>query len=121
MTTVTIDATNVAVVQGRLSGAPRRRELPSGSALVELDVTTRGEGGSNSVPVAWFEPGALADSLQADDEVLVVGYVRRRFFRSAATTQSRTEVVAQRVVRASKHAQVGRALGEVAAAIGGER
>ena len=57
MTTVTIDATNVAVVQGRLSGAPRRRELPSGSVLVELDVTTRGDGGSSSVPVAWFEPG----------------------------------------------------------------
>ena len=89
--------------------------------LVELDVTTRGDGGSSSVPVAWFDPGALADSLQEGDEVVVVGYVRRRFFRSAATTQSRTEVVAQRVVAASKRAQVGRALGEVAAAIAGER
>ena len=121
MTTVTIDATNVAVVQGRLSGAPRRRDLPSGSVLVELDVTTRGEGGSSSVPVAWFDPGAVADSLQAGDEVVVVGYVRRRFFRSAATTQSRTEVVAQRVVGASKRAQVGRILDDVAAAIAGGR
>jgi single-strand DNA-binding protein len=121
MTAVTIEATNVAVVQGRLSGAPRRRELPSGSVLVELDVTTRGDGGSSSVPVVWFDPGALADSLQAGNEILVVGYVRRRFFRSGATTQSRTEVVAQRVIVASKRAQVGRVLGEVAAAIAGDQ
>ena len=47
MTTVSIDATNVAVVQGQLSGPPRRRALPSGSVLVELDVTTRGDGGSS--------------------------------------------------------------------------
>lgn len=122
MTTTTIDATNVAIVQGRLSGAPRRRELPSGSVLVELDVTTRGDGGSSSVPVAWFDPGALAATLQEGDDVLIVGYVRRRFFRTAAAvTQSRTEVVAQRVVGAAKRAQVGRALGEVMAVIGGER
>ncbi len=121
MTRVTIDATNVAVVQGRLSGEPRRRQLPSGSVLVELDVTTRGDVGSSSVPVAWFDPGSLADTLQEGDAVLVVGYVRRRFFRTAATTQSRTEVVAQRVVGASKRAQVARALDEVAAVIAGER
>jgi single-strand DNA-binding protein len=120
MTTVTIDATNVAVVQGSLSGPPRRRELPSGSVLVELDVTTRGDGGSSSVPVAWFDPGALAESLRQGDAVVVVGYVRRRFFRSGAATQSRTEVVAQRVVASSRRTQVARALDEVVAAFTGE-
>jgi single-strand DNA-binding protein len=120
MTTVTIGATNVAVVQGQLSGPPRRRELPSGSVLVELDVTTRGDGGSSSVPVAWFDPGALAESLQQGDAVVVVGYVRRRFFRSGAATQSRTEVVAQRVVASSRRTQVARALDEVVAAFTGE-
>jgi hypothetical protein len=119
MTTV-IDAANVAVVQGQLSGPPRRRQLPSGATVVELDVTTRGDGGTSSVPVSWFEPGALADSLQPGDAVLVVGYVRRRFFRAAAVTQSRTEVVAQRVVAGARKAQVARALDEVAAAIIGE-
>jgi single-strand DNA-binding protein len=119
MTTV-IDAANVAVVQGQLSSPPRRRQLPSGSALVEFDVTTRGDGGTHSVPVSWFEPGALADALQAGDAVLVVGSVRRRFFRTAASTQSRTEVVAQRVVVASRRTQVARALDDVAAAIIGE-
>src|SRR5262245_23583807 len=118
--TAAIDAANVAVVQGQLSGPPRRRQLPSGDRVVELDVTTRGEGGSRSVPVSWFDPGALAESLQAGDAVLVVGYVRRRFFRTAAVTQSRTEVIAQRVVAAGRRAQVARALDEVAAAIIGE-
>ena len=121
MAATKIEAANVAVVQGRLSGAPRRRQLPSGSVLVEFDVTTRGDGGSSSVPVAWFEPGAFADSLQVGDEVVVVGFVRRRFFRTAATTQSRTEVVAHRVVGASKRTQVGRILEEAVAAIVGER
>jgi single-strand DNA-binding protein len=84
--------------------------------LVELDVTTRGEGGSSSVPVAWFDPGPLADSLQQGDGVVVVGHVRRRFFRSGGATQSRTEVVAQLVVSASRRAQVARILDDVVAA-----
>ena len=118
MTTVSSDATNVAVVQGQLSGPPRRRALPSGSLLVEFDVTTRGDGGSSSVPVAWFDPGPLAESLEQGATVVVVGHVRRRFFRTAAVTQSRTEVVASRVLLASRRAQVARLLDEVAAAIG---
>ncbi|HET9548017.1 MAG TPA: hypothetical protein VFO97_09290 [Desertimonas sp.] len=118
MTTVSSDATNVVVVQGQLSGPPRRRALPSGSVLVELDVTTRGETGSASVPVAWFEPGSLADALHEGDPVVVVGHVRRRFFRAAAITQSRTEVVAAQVLRASRKAQVARLLAEVAAVLG---
>jgi single-strand DNA-binding protein len=112
-----IDATNVAVVQGMLSGPPRWRELPSGSELVELDVTTKGAAGSSSVPVSWFEPGALAPALQPGDAVVVVGHVRRRFFRSGGTTQSRTEVVARSVVAATRRAQVARALAEVASAL----
>jgi single-strand DNA-binding protein len=111
------NVTNVAVVHGQLSGPPRRRELPSGSVLVELDVTSRGEHGSCSVPVAWFDPGAAADALDEGESVLVVGYVRRRFFRSGGATQSRTEVVAQRVVPVSKRAQVARVVAEVAASI----
>ena len=102
-----------------MSRAPRRRELPSGSVLVELDVTARCECGASSVPVVWFDPGARADSLRAGDAVLVVGQVRRRFFRAGTTTQSRTEVVAQRVVAGSRRAHVTRALADVAAAVSG--
>lgn len=111
------EPTNVAIVKGRLSGPPRRRELPSGSVLVELDVTTRGESGSYSVPVAWFDPGEAAEALEQDEPVVVVGYVRRRFFRSGGATQSRTEVVAQRVISGTRRGQVSRALAAVAASI----
>jgi hypothetical protein len=55
--------------------------------------------------------------LQEGDAVVVLGYVRRRFFRVAATTQSRTEVVAARVLPASRKATVARALHAVAVAI----
>ena len=64
--------------RGRRDGA----ELPSGSVLVELDVTTRGDGGSSSVPVVWFEPGALAESLQRGRCRARRRHVRRRFFRA---------------------------------------
>lgn len=117
MTTMSLDATNVALLRGWLSSAPRRRELPSGSVVVELDVTTRGERGATSVPVAWFDPGSNVEALAEGDEVIVVGHVRRRFYRSGSLTQSRTEVVAQRVVPAGRRAQVTRALGELAAII----
>ena len=47
---------NVVVLQGTLSSEPSLRTLGSGSQLVQLEVTTRGEDGTSSVPVAWFDP-----------------------------------------------------------------
>jgi single-strand DNA-binding protein len=43
--------------------------------------------------------------------VVVVGSVRRRFFRVGGATQSRTEVVADRVVAARRAREVRRMLG----------
>jgi single-strand DNA-binding protein len=43
-------------------------------------------------------------------DVLVVGRVRRRFFRAGGVTQSRTEVVASAVVPLRRTAAVRRAL-----------
>ena len=107
-TPTTLDASNVAVLAGELSGEPRRRELPSGSVLVEFDVTTRGDSGTGSVPVAWFDPGTAADGLAAGSAVVVAGHVRRRFFRAGGVTQSRTEVVATRVIVNGKPAAVAK-------------
>lgn len=104
----TLDACNVVLLAGHLSGPPRRRELPSGSVLVDFDVTTRGDSGTGSVPVAWFEPGAAADRLDAGTPVVVTGHVRRRFFRAGNVTQSRTEVVASRVIVDGRPAAVTR-------------
>ena len=123
MTTVTIDATNVAVVQGQLSGPPRRRRAAVGQRARRA---RRDDPRRRRVE---FGAGGLVRSGRARRRrcrratpCVVVGYVRRRFFRAAAATQSRTEVVAQRVrARRRGEPQVGRALDEVAAAIVGER
>lgn len=104
---------NVVVLRGTLVADPRSRELPSGSVLVQFDVTTRDDSGTHSVPVAWFEPPPRGVPAAAGDDVVVVGSVRRRFFRAGGTTQSRTEVVAEQVIPANRSRQVDRSLGAV--------
>jgi single-strand DNA-binding protein len=89
---------NLAIVSGALSSVPRFRALPSGSTVVNLDVTTAGSP-ADSVPITMFDPPAAVSRLIEGDEVVVIGRVRRRFFRAAGVTQSRTEVVAERIAR----------------------
>ena len=111
---------NVVVIQGKLSSEPQLRELASGSVLYSLEVTTPASAASEracSVPVAWFDPPA-APSLEPGAEVVVVGTVRRRFFRGALGTQSRTEVVASEVLPISKRSKVQRALRREAERLG---
>ena len=109
---------NVVVLIGLLARPAQDVELPSGSRLLSLEVTVRREEGpAETVPVAWFDAPAWATSLGAGSEVVVVGRVRRRFFRSGGTTQSRTEVVASRVARASAASRVRTLLNEAAATI----
>lgn len=96
---------NIVVLCGVLSHPPVPRTLPSGDVLVGYDVTcARVEGHAESVPVVWPAAPAGALRLAAGDEVLVVGRVRRRFYRAGGATASRTEVVADRVVPA-RHAR----------------
>jgi single-strand DNA-binding protein len=94
-----MNANNVVLLRGRVSSEPRVRELPSGSAIVNLEVTTLVDDVSVSVPVVVERATVECGS---GDEVLVVGTVRRRFFRAGGATQSRTEVLADKVVRASR-------------------
>jgi single-strand DNA-binding protein len=92
---------NVTLLRGRLSRAPQPRELPSGDQVVDYEVTVANpDERAESVNVVWHDPPAAAHALDAGDEVVVVGRVRRRFFRAAGALQSRTEVVADAVVNA---------------------
>ena len=92
---------NVVVVHGRLSRPAELRVLPSGDRLAALELSVTGpDGKGESVPVVWPEPPAAAAELDVGHLVVVVGRVRRRFFRAGGQTQSRTEVVADRVVPA---------------------
>lgn len=106
-------ATNVVVLRGTVRGKRTERELPSGSIVVQFDVTTAlaadGRHRSASVPVAWVDPTDAA-LVVAGTEVVVTGTVRRRFFRVGGTTQSRTEVVADAVIPVRRRAQVATAL-----------
>jgi single-stranded DNA-binding protein len=98
---------NVVFLQGRLSSDPVLRELSSGSRLLSLEVTTSSDAGTATVPVAWFDPPTLPD-WGAGVDVVVRGVVRRRFYRGASGTQSRTEVVATEVCEVSKRRQAQR-------------
>ena len=106
-TTASPAPSNLAVVRGTIHGEAQVRELPGGSTVVQFDVTTPirsdGRGATVSVPIAWNDPSAAELGLLVPGcGVLVVGTVRRRFFRVGGATQSRTEVVAD-VVAPTRH------------------
>jgi single-strand DNA-binding protein len=110
---------NVVVVQGAVFREPEIRELPSGARLVSFDVRTEGpDGRAEAVPVSWADPPAADEDALVDGvEVLVVGRVRRRFFRSGGATQSRTEVVAEQVARPRQAKRMRSALASAVEAI----
>ena len=120
--------TNVVVVKGSLARPASDRVLPSGDRLVTLDVTVPGAvkpdgtpGRAESVPAAWFAAPAWLLDLEAGEELVLVGRVRRRFFQ-AGGLQSRTEVVVEEGAPARRTATaaglVRRAVEELAAAAG---
>jgi single-strand DNA-binding protein len=112
---------NVVVLQGTLSSPPQERALQSGDRLLVYEVTTREvDLPAHTVPVVWFDAPAGADGFDAGDEVVVVGRVRRRFYRAGERTQSSTEVVADEVVGVRAKRRVRTALGRAAARLGGE-
>jgi hypothetical protein len=114
---------NLAVLRGHVRGEVTERPLPTGSASVQFDLTTTirfaGRPSKVSVPVSWIDPPSSSVALLTDGvELLVIGIVRRRFFRVSGATQSRTEVVADSVIPARRRTQVAAALGEVVERLG---
>jgi len=111
---------NVVIVRGTLSRAPELRVLPSGDRLVAYEVTVREEGQrAESVPVVWLEAPARAAEMESGAEVVLVGRVRRRFFRTPAGTASRTEVVAESVMAARQRKRVAGAVASALATVTG--
>lgn len=103
---------NIVIVRGRLGADPDLRTLPSGGVVAQFDLITQ----HGTAPVAWHEPtGATTKVMKAGLVVVVVGRVHRRFFRSGGRTQSRTEVVADRVIPARRAARVRSAIDVVLA------
>lgn len=112
---------NIVALRGRLSRPAEERILGSGTRLVAYEVTVpdRNGGRAETVPVVWFDAptGGLIDG---DTEVVVVGRVRRRFFRAGGATGSRTEVVADTVIPASRAKRVATALERAQRRLAGE-
>lgn len=120
-----LSVTNLVLLRGHLSSAPRVRSLPSGSELVQLEITTSPSDASPacSVPVVWFDPPArsgIGCATPGGTEVVVAGHVRRRYFRAGGVTQSRTEVVAATVVPTTRVRTVERVVAGVIAALGAD-
>jgi single-strand DNA-binding protein len=111
-------AMNLVTLQGRLARPAAERLLPSGDRMVGFEVSTEGpDGKTETVPVVWFAAPSSAALLDADDRVVVIGRVRRRFFRTGDSTQSRTEVVAEIVLPATQAKRVKTALQSVASKV----
>ena len=110
---------NVVVLSGHLSSDPVSRELPSGEVVWSFDLaaelTDADPPSAVPVPVAWSGEGA--EAWAKGTPLVVAGIVRRRFFRTGGSTQSRTEVVAEHVVAVTKRRNVERALASALAAL----
>ena len=108
---------NVVVLVGAVARPPERRELGTGQSVISFDLSVPGEvRGSESVPVAWPDPDPKA-SIDEGDTVVVVGRVRRRFFRAGGATASRVELEADVVARAGDRRRVQAAFRRAAAAL----
>jgi single-strand DNA-binding protein len=125
---------NIVVLSGHLSSTPRRTELPSGDERWVLELscptdpsspvpsaTAAGESVVLSVPVAVNARVRGIDQFDTGTELIVIGVVRRRFFRAGGSTQSRTEVVAQSVLEVTPRRPAERALASAMRAVGADQ
>ena len=93
---------NLVILVGEVTSPVVSRSLASGDTASSFDIATVTEAGRVSVPVSV---AGECDIAAVGAELCVVGYVRRRFFRSGAGVTSRTEVVAESVVPMRRRAQ----------------
>lgn len=94
---------NTTIVVGECPREPEVRMLPSGTHLVTFNLRAeRPDGGRTSVPVTVWEPPTWLESLDPGEELAVLGWVRRRFYRTGdGGTGSRVEIEAEAVARTS--------------------
>jgi single-stranded DNA-binding protein len=100
---------NLGVVWGTCSDAPDVRELTSGRRLATVSVRVKtGEEPATSVPVTIWDPPGWVETVEAGDELLVVGRIQRRFYRAATgATAAKVELVADALARARDRRRVG--------------
>lgn len=109
---------NVTVLKGNLAGSPETRSLPTGRELAMIQLVTHVGTGTFSVPVAVWDPPAWLIALDGGVELLVIGSVRRRFYRVGTTTASRVEVESSFVCRADDDRRMVKGAAAFASALG---
>jgi hypothetical protein len=115
---------NLVVLRGVASGPAEHRTLRSGRSLATLSVRVPGPPDqerqpSTSVPVAVWDPPPWLEGIDADDPLVVVGHLHRRFYRTDAGTGARVEVVASLIGRSSDRRRVDAAERRAFAALEG--
>ncbi|MEZ5244670.1 MAG: hypothetical protein R2707_06210 [Acidimicrobiales bacterium] len=90
---------NICVVQGELTSDVRVSDLPAGGVVHNFEMRAGADGEAHTVPVAWHDP-IRPPKLRRGDGVVVVGAVRRRWFRAGGASHSRTELLADCVAKA---------------------
>lgn len=115
---------NIVVLCGHVVDEPSERALADGSSRWSFDLATsveRSDGPPERVvvPVVVSAAAELSSCVRAGRELVVVGRVRRRFFRSGGVTVSRTEVAALELVEVTRRRPLAAALARAAAALGG--
>ncbi len=106
-----VPTTNLVVLRGVTSAAPEVRMLTSGRRIATLSLRVHAlDPGFTSVPVAVREPPAWVEDLDEGAPLVVVGALRRRFFKTATgATGARVEVEAKVVGRGSDRRRLDRA------------
>jgi hypothetical protein len=96
-----VPTANLVVLRGVASAPPELRTLTSGRRIATLSVRVHAlDPGFTSVPVAVREPPAWVEDLDEGAPLVVVGALRRRFFKTASgATGARVEVEARLVGR----------------------
>ncbi|MGZ4137309.1 MAG: single-stranded DNA-binding protein [Actinomycetota bacterium] len=89
---------NVVVLAGTVAADPVERQMPSGDAVTEIRLSVP-EPGKRLLPLpvaAWHKTVGkrVIKDIAKGDDVLVMGQLARRFYRSGAGARSLTEVVA---------------------------
>jgi hypothetical protein len=92
---------NLVVLRGVTSTPPELRTLTSGRRIATLSVRVHAlDPGFTSVPVAVREPPAWVEDLDEGAPLVIVGRLRRRFFKTASgVTGARVEVEARVIGR----------------------
>jgi single-strand DNA-binding protein len=101
---------NLAIVCGPCSSVPELRVLESGTRVASLSVRVPVGEQATSVPVTVWDPPAWIEALDAGDEVIVVGQVRRRFYSRPGGVGSRVDLEAVTIARARDRRRVEAAL-----------